>query len=32
MVKQQVEKHYSAGRFSHELMKMMPDNRTAFLW
>lgn len=24
-----VEKHYSAGRFSHELMKMMPDNRTA---
>ncbi len=25
-----VEKHYSAGRFSHELMKMMPDNRTAF--
>lgn len=25
-----VEKHYSTGRFSHELMKMMPDNRTAF--
>ncbi|MDN3015973.1 DUF839 domain-containing protein [Paenibacillus sp. BSR1-1] len=25
-----VEKHYSIGRFSHELMKMMPDNRTAF--
>ncbi|SFB09229.1 MULTISPECIES: PhoX family phosphatase [unclassified Bacillus (in: firmicutes)] len=25
-----VEKHYSAGRFSHEVMKMMPDNRTAF--
>ncbi|MGG1397912.1 alkaline phosphatase PhoX [Bacillus salipaludis] len=25
-----VEKHYSIGRFSHELMKMMPDQRTAF--
>ncbi|MFC4799156.1 PhoX family protein [Neobacillus sp. GCM10023253] len=25
-----VEKHYSAGRFSHEVMKMMPDKRTAF--
>jgi secreted PhoX family phosphatase len=25
-----VTKHYSIGRFSHELMKMMPDNRTAF--
>jgi secreted PhoX family phosphatase len=25
-----VEKHYSLGRFSHELMKMMPDNRTAY--
>lgn len=25
-----VSKHYSIGRFSHELMKMMPDNRTAF--
>ncbi len=25
-----VSKHYSTGRFSHELMKMMPDNRTAF--
>lgn len=28
--KTKVEKHYSVGRFSHELMKMMPDNRTAF--
>ena len=25
-----VTKHYSIGRFSHELMKMMPDKRTAF--
>ncbi|MBE3569362.1 MAG: S-layer homology domain-containing protein [Bacillales bacterium] len=25
-----VEKHYSIGRFSHELMKVMPDKRTAF--
>ena len=25
-----VSKHYSIGRFSHELMKMMPDNRTAY--
>lgn len=25
-----VSKHYSVGRFSHEVMKMMPDNRTAF--
>jgi secreted PhoX family phosphatase len=25
-----VSKHYSMGRFSHELTKMMPDNRTAF--
>lgn len=25
-----VVKHYSVGRFSHELMKMMPDKRTAF--
>ncbi|MFL6557535.1 MAG: alkaline phosphatase PhoX, partial [Bacillus sp. (in: firmicutes)] len=25
-----VEKHYNLGRFSHELMKMMPDNRTAY--
>ncbi|AKP46957.1 MULTISPECIES: S-layer homology domain-containing protein [Bacillus] len=25
-----VEKHYSVGRFSHELMKVMPDKRTAF--
>ena len=25
-----VAKHYSIGRFSHELMKMMPDQRTAF--
>jgi secreted PhoX family phosphatase len=25
-----VSKHYSIGRFSHELMKMMPDERTAF--
>lgn len=25
-----VEKHYSVGRFSHELMKMMPDQRTAY--
>ncbi|WP_035423940.1 PhoX family protein [Bacillus sp. UNC438CL73TsuS30] len=25
-----VKKHYSIGRFSHELMKMMPDQRTAF--
>ena len=25
-----VSKHYNIGRFSHELMKMMPDNRTAF--
>lgn len=25
-----VEKHYSAGRFSHEVMKMMPDKRTAY--
>ncbi|MEH7098330.1 Ig-like domain-containing protein [Neobacillus vireti] len=28
--KTSVQKHYSIGRFSHELMKMMPDNRTAF--
>ncbi|MDR6999071.1 Ig-like domain-containing protein [Neobacillus niacini] len=28
--KTKVEKHYSIGRFSHELMKMMPDKRTAF--
>ncbi|MBT2734480.1 DUF839 domain-containing protein [Bacillus sp. ISL-7] len=28
--KVKVEKHYSLGRFSHELMKMMPDNRTAY--
>ncbi|WP_158555952.1 Ig-like domain-containing protein [Peribacillus glennii] len=28
--KTKVEKHYSTGRFSHEVMKMMPDNRTAF--
>ncbi len=25
-----VEKHYSTGRFSHELVKVMPDERTAF--
>ncbi|MFC3885715.1 S-layer homology domain-containing protein [Bacillus songklensis] len=25
-----VAKHYSAGRFSHEVMKIMPDKRTAF--
>ncbi|MCP8967449.1 PhoX family protein [Ectobacillus ponti] len=25
-----VVKHYSIGRFSHELMKMMPDKKTAF--
>ena len=25
-----VEKHYSTGRFSHELMKVMPDNKTVF--
>lgn len=25
-----VVKHYSTGRFSHELMKVMPDNRTAY--
>ncbi|MEK5389541.1 alkaline phosphatase PhoX [Margalitia sp. FSL K6-0131] len=25
-----VVKHYSTGRFSHELMHIMPDNRTAF--
>ncbi|MFD0048120.1 Ig-like domain-containing protein [Actinomycetes bacterium NPDC127524] len=25
-----VVKHYSIGRFSHELMKVMPDNKTAF--
>ncbi|MCD7033281.1 DUF839 domain-containing protein [Metabacillus sp. GX 13764] len=25
-----VAKHYSTGRFSHELMKVMPDNRTAY--
>lgn len=25
-----VVKHYSIGRFSHELMKVMPDKRTAF--
>lgn len=25
-----VVKHYSIGRFSHELMKVMPDQRTAF--
>ena len=25
-----VEKHYSTGRFSHELMKVMPDNRTVY--
>jgi uncharacterized protein len=28
--KTNVVKHYNIGRFSHELMKMMPDNRTAF--
>lgn len=28
--KTKVEKHYSAGRFSHEVMKMMPDKKTAF--
>ncbi|NHC40780.1 alkaline phosphatase [Bacillus sp. MM2020_1] len=28
--KVKVEKHYNLGRFSHELMKMMPDNRTAY--
>ncbi|MEH7885016.1 alkaline phosphatase PhoX [Bacillus sp. JJ1609] len=28
--KTKVEKHYSTGRFSHELMKVMPDQRTAF--
>ncbi|WP_153043014.1 Ig-like domain-containing protein [Neobacillus mesonae] len=28
--KVKVDKHYSMGRFSHELMKMMPDNRTAY--
>lgn len=26
----EVKKHYSAGRFSHEVMKMMPDQRTAY--
>lgn len=25
-----VVKHYSTGRFSHELMKVMPDNRTVY--
>ncbi|WP_397537185.1 alkaline phosphatase PhoX [Rummeliibacillus pycnus] len=25
-----VVKHYSTGRFSHELMKVMPDNKTVF--
>ncbi|ANU15532.1 alkaline phosphatase [Planococcus halocryophilus] len=25
-----VEKHYSTGRFSHELAKVMPDNKTVF--
>ncbi|MEH7451211.1 alkaline phosphatase PhoX [Gottfriedia acidiceleris] len=25
-----VVKHYSTGRFSHELMKVMPDSKTAF--
>jgi Bacterial protein of unknown function (DUF839). len=25
-----IQKHYSTGRFSHELMKVMPDQRTAF--
>ena len=25
-----VVKHYSAGRFSHEIMTVMPDNKTAF--
>ncbi|WP_284036956.1 alkaline phosphatase PhoX [Neobacillus sp. 114] len=25
-----VVKHYSAGRFSHEVMEVMPDNRTAY--
>ncbi|CAH2717669.1 hypothetical protein BACCIP111895_04894 [Neobacillus rhizosphaerae] len=25
-----VVKHYSTGRFSHELMQVMPDNKTAF--
>ncbi|WP_081988293.1 PhoX family phosphatase [Halobacillus sp. BBL2006] len=24
-----VEKHYSTGRFSHEMMKVLPDNKTA---
>ncbi|WP_445492566.1 Ig-like domain-containing protein [Niallia sp. 03133] len=28
--KTKVEKHYSTGRFSHELLKMMPDSRTAY--
>ncbi|GHI00407.1 Ig-like domain-containing protein [Neobacillus kokaensis] len=28
--KVKVDKHYSVGRFSHELIKMMPDNRTAY--
>ncbi len=32
MVKLSVEKHYSTGRFSHELAKVMPDNQTVFLW
>lgn len=28
--KTKVEKHYSTGRFSHEMMKVMPDQQTAF--
>lgn len=28
--KASVVKHYSTGRFSHELMKVMPDNKTVF--
>ncbi|MEH7276919.1 alkaline phosphatase PhoX [Neobacillus vireti] len=28
--KTSVEKHYSTGRFSHELAKVMPDNKTVF--
>ncbi|MBS2969498.1 DUF839 domain-containing protein [Metabacillus sp. KIGAM252] len=28
--KTEVMKHYSTGRFSHEQMQVMPDNRTAF--
>ena len=28
--KTSVVKHYSTGRFSHELAKVMPDNKTVF--